>query len=82
MTAGTPGSIEDLGSDRQRRLEEAGFELLPRGSTKHATNEYIWRVADLGELLSAGPLDQQAKPLAEWVVEAFSDLTRALQPGG
>jgi hypothetical protein len=31
VTAGTPGSIEDLGPDRQRRLEKGGFALLPRG---------------------------------------------------
>jgi hypothetical protein len=81
MTADTPGSIEALRSGHQRRLEEAGFELLPLGTTTSPKNEYVWRVADLGDVLSGGPLEGQADLLAAWVVNAFTDLTRALQPG-
>lgn len=82
MTADTPGSIDGLGPDRQRRLEAAGFELLPLGATTSRKNEYVWRVADLGDVLRAGPLEGQADLLAAWVVKAFTDLTRALLPGG
>jgi hypothetical protein len=81
MTAEMPGSIDGLGPDRRHRLEAAGFELLPLGATTSRKNEYVWRVADLGDVLSAGPLAGQAALLADWVVTAFTDLTRALQPG-
>jgi hypothetical protein len=71
------GSLAALGEDRQDRLRNLRFRLLDARSAK-TSNEHIWRVAYPEDLLAGGDLDAQATQLADWVVDAFTEVRAVL----
>ncbi len=77
--SGEAGSFGTLQGDQRDRLRAADFQLLPLGSTNSRTNEYVWRVAELKDVLTGGEIEAQADLLADWAVKAFTDLTEALR---
>jgi hypothetical protein len=72
------GALGQVTAERLESAERAGFRILKRGSGIRSENEYIVRVAYPDDIIAGPTLEEQARVLARWVVEAFSDLSRIL----
>lgn len=76
--SGDRGATTALTGRARAALEREDFQVLPAGQTKSPDHEYVLQVRRVDDLLSRGPVTEQATKLADWVNAAFRAIAQAL----